>query len=55
MKIKDSLWEEGNLSNTSHSSVSDKIGFASAATTTFQISGKLFFFLKGLIWILSGL
>ncbi|XP_010133533.1 PREDICTED: macrophage receptor MARCO [Buceros rhinoceros silvestris] len=38
MKIKDSLWEEGNLSNTSPSSVSDKIGFASAATTTFQIS-----------------
>lgn len=54
MKIKDSLWEEGNLRP---SSVSDKIGFASAATTTFQISGKVgfFFLLNGLIWILSGL
>ncbi|XP_009962930.2 macrophage receptor MARCO [Tyto alba] len=38
MKIKDSYGEDGNLSNMNTCSFSDKIGFASAATTTFQIS-----------------
>ncbi|XP_009872693.1 PREDICTED: macrophage receptor MARCO [Apaloderma vittatum] len=38
MKIKDGLGEDGNLSDMSTFSISDKIGFASAATTTFQIS-----------------
>ncbi|KAM6078886.1 macrophage receptor MARCO [Theristicus caerulescens] len=38
MKIKDTCREEGNLSDMSTFSISDKIGFASAATTTFQIS-----------------
>ncbi|NXK99310.1 MARCO protein, partial [Mesembrinibis cayennensis] len=38
MKIKDTCGEEGNLNDMSTFSISDKIGFASAATTTFQIS-----------------
>ncbi|NXJ77567.1 MARCO protein, partial [Trogon melanurus] len=38
MKIKDGFGEDGNLSDMSTFSISDKIGFASAATTTFQIS-----------------
>ncbi|KAM9286907.1 macrophage receptor MARCO [Morus bassanus] len=38
MKIKDSYGEDGNSSDMNTFSVSDKIGFASAATTTFQIS-----------------
>ncbi|XP_074949028.1 macrophage receptor MARCO [Phalacrocorax aristotelis] len=38
MKIKDSYGEDGNLSDMNTFSVSDKIGFASASTTTFQIS-----------------
>ncbi|NWX23955.1 MARCO protein, partial [Aegotheles bennettii] len=38
MKIKDSYGEDGNSRDTSTFSISDKIGFASAATTTFQIN-----------------
>ncbi|NWW79440.1 MARCO protein, partial [Climacteris rufus] len=38
MTIKDKYGEDGNLSDMNSFSVSDKIGFASAATTTFQIS-----------------
>ncbi|NXM66734.1 MARCO protein, partial [Serilophus lunatus] len=38
MKIKDSYGEDGNSSDMNGLSISDKIGFASAATTTFQIS-----------------
>ncbi|NXG22924.1 MARCO protein, partial [Grallaria varia] len=38
MKIKDRYGEDGNLSDMNSLSISDKIGFASAATTTFQIS-----------------
>ncbi|NXL95673.1 MARCO protein, partial [Alectura lathami] len=38
MKIKDRYGGDGNSSDMSTFSVSDKIGFASAATTTFQIS-----------------
>ncbi|NWX43418.1 MARCO protein, partial [Steatornis caripensis] len=38
MKIKDRYGEEGNSSDMNTFSISDKIGFASAATTTFQIS-----------------
>ncbi|NWV70073.1 MARCO protein, partial [Malurus elegans] len=38
MKIKDKYGEDGNSSDMTSFSVSDKIGFASAATTTFQIS-----------------
>ncbi|NXG69623.1 MARCO protein, partial [Baryphthengus martii] len=38
MKIKDSYGEDRNLSDMNTCSISDKIGFASAATTTFQIS-----------------
>ncbi|KAM6307386.1 macrophage receptor MARCO [Aegotheles albertisi] len=38
MKIKDSYGEDGNSGDTSTFSISDKIGFASAATTTFQIN-----------------
>ncbi|NXT93636.1 MARCO protein, partial [Anhinga rufa] len=38
MKIKDSYGEDGNSSDMNAFSVSDKIGFASAATTTFQIN-----------------
>ncbi|NWV76411.1 MARCO protein, partial [Dasyornis broadbenti] len=38
MKIKDKYGEDGNSSDMNSFSVSDKIGFASAATTTFQIS-----------------
>ncbi|NXC72599.1 MARCO protein, partial [Anhinga anhinga] len=38
MKIKDSYGEDGNSSDMHTFSISDKIGFASAATTTFQIS-----------------
>lgn len=40
MKIKDRYGEDGNSSDMNTFSISDKIGFASAATTTFQISGK---------------
>ncbi|NXH67618.1 MARCO protein, partial [Hydrobates tethys] len=38
MEIKDRYGEDGNLSDMNTFSISDKIGFASAATTTFQIS-----------------
>uniref|UniRef100_A0A672TJH7 Macrophage receptor with collagenous structure n=1 Tax=Strigops habroptila TaxID=2489341 RepID=A0A672TJH7_STRHB len=38
MKIKDRYGEDGNSSDMNTFSISDKIGFASAATTTFQIS-----------------
>ncbi|NXC07342.1 MARCO protein, partial [Orthonyx spaldingii] len=38
MKIKDKYGEDGNSSDMNSFSVSDKIGFASASTTTFQIS-----------------
>ncbi|XP_075368523.1 macrophage receptor MARCO [Mycteria americana] len=38
MKIKDRYGEDGNSSDMNTCSISDKIGFASAATTTFQIS-----------------
>ncbi|NXD68412.1 MARCO protein, partial [Eolophus roseicapillus] len=38
MKIKDRYGEDGNVSDMNTFSISDKIGFASAATTTFQIS-----------------
>uniref|UniRef100_A0A8B9R218 Macrophage receptor with collagenous structure n=1 Tax=Anas platyrhynchos TaxID=8839 RepID=A0A8B9R218_ANAPL len=38
MKIKDGYGGEGNSSDMSTFSIADKIGFASAATTTFQIS-----------------
>ncbi|KFQ25953.1 Macrophage receptor MARCO, partial [Merops nubicus] len=38
MKINDGYGEDGNLSDMNTCSISDKIGFASAATTTFQIS-----------------
>ncbi|NWH61038.1 MARCO protein, partial [Geococcyx californianus] len=38
MKIKDTYEEERNSSDMNSFSISDKIGFASAATTTFQIS-----------------
>ncbi|NXN76402.1 MARCO protein, partial [Himantopus himantopus] len=38
MKIKDRYGEDGNSSDMNTSSISDKIGFASATTTTFQIS-----------------
>ncbi|NXP04650.1 MARCO protein, partial [Thinocorus orbignyianus] len=38
MKIKDSYGEDGNSSDMNTCSISDKIGFASATTTTFQIS-----------------
>ncbi|KFP17615.1 Macrophage receptor MARCO, partial [Egretta garzetta] len=38
MKINDKQGEDGNLSDMNTFSISDKIGFASAATTTFQIS-----------------
>ncbi|NWR90276.1 MARCO protein, partial [Furnarius figulus] len=38
MKIKDRYREDGNLSDMNSFSISDKIGFASASTTTFQIS-----------------
>ncbi|NXV26021.1 MARCO protein, partial [Rissa tridactyla] len=39
MKIKDRYGEDGNSSDMNTFSISDKIGFASATTTTFQISG----------------
>ncbi|NXS66104.1 MARCO protein, partial [Pandion haliaetus] len=38
MKIKDRYGEHGNSSNMNAFSISDQIGFASAATTTFEIS-----------------
>ncbi|NXI38391.1 MARCO protein, partial [Galbula dea] len=38
MKIKDTYGEDRNSSDMNTCSISDKIGFASAATTTFQIS-----------------
>ncbi|NXG02866.1 MARCO protein, partial [Sakesphorus luctuosus] len=38
MKIKDRYGEDGNSSDMNSFSISDKIGFASASTTTFQIS-----------------
>ncbi|NXI95021.1 MARCO protein, partial [Psophia crepitans] len=38
MNFKDKYGEDGNSSDTNTFSISDKIGFASAATTTFQIS-----------------
>ncbi|NXA09450.1 MARCO protein, partial [Sapayoa aenigma] len=38
MKFKDMYGEDGNSSDMNSLSISDKIGFASAATTTFQIS-----------------
>ncbi|NWW99528.1 MARCO protein, partial [Caloenas nicobarica] len=38
MKIEDRHGEDGNSSDMNSFSISDKIGFASAATTTFQIS-----------------
>ncbi|NXA23072.1 MARCO protein, partial [Ibidorhyncha struthersii] len=38
MKIKDRYGEDGNSSDMNTSNISDKIGFASATTTTFQIS-----------------
>ncbi|NXU87063.1 MARCO protein, partial [Xiphorhynchus elegans] len=38
MKIEDRYREDGNLSDMNSFSISDKIGFASASTTTFQIS-----------------
>ncbi|NXW35109.1 MARCO protein, partial [Phaetusa simplex] len=38
MKSKDGYGEDGNSSDMNTSSISDKIGFASATTTTFQIS-----------------
>ncbi|KAM6259528.1 macrophage receptor MARCO isoform 1-T1 [Spheniscus humboldti] len=38
MKTTDRYGEDGNLSDMNTFSISDKIGFASAATTTFQIS-----------------
>ncbi|NXI80749.1 MARCO protein, partial [Rhipidura dahli] len=38
MKIKDKYGEDGNSSDMNSLSVSEKIGFASASTTTFQIS-----------------
>ncbi|NXK87871.1 MARCO protein, partial [Formicarius rufipectus] len=38
MKIKDRYGEDRNLSDMNSLSISDKIGFASASTTTFQIS-----------------
>ncbi|KAM9284655.1 macrophage receptor MARCO [Cariama cristata] len=38
MTIKDRYGEDGNLSDMNTFSISDKIGFASAATTTFQIN-----------------
>ncbi|XP_063197431.1 macrophage receptor MARCO isoform X2 [Chroicocephalus ridibundus] len=38
MKIKDRYGEDGNSSDMNTFSISDKIGFASATTTTFQIS-----------------
>ncbi|KFZ63329.1 Macrophage receptor MARCO, partial [Antrostomus carolinensis] len=38
MTIKDRFGEDGNSSDMNTFSISDKIGFASAATTTFQIS-----------------
>ncbi|XP_010189718.1 PREDICTED: macrophage receptor MARCO [Mesitornis unicolor] len=38
MNIKDTYGEDENLSDMNTFSISDKIGFASAATTTFQIS-----------------
>lgn len=44
MKLKDGYGGEGNSSDMSTFSISDKIGFASAATTTFQISGKVSFY-----------
>lgn len=44
MKIKDKHGEDGNLSDMNSFSVSEKIGFASPAITTFQISGKISFY-----------
>ncbi|NXY57430.1 MARCO protein, partial [Callaeas wilsoni] len=38
MKMKDKYGEDGNSSDRNSFSISEKIGFASAATTTFQIS-----------------
>ncbi|XP_067995180.1 macrophage receptor MARCO isoform X1 [Melanerpes formicivorus] len=38
MIIKDRYVEDGNLSDMNSCNISDKIGFSSAATTTFQIS-----------------
>ncbi|NXH18608.1 MARCO protein, partial [Bucco capensis] len=38
MKSEDRYGEDGNLSDMNTCSISDKIGFGSAATTTFQIS-----------------
>ncbi|KFP51409.1 Macrophage receptor MARCO, partial [Cathartes aura] len=38
MKIRDRYREDGNSSDMNTFSITDKIGFASAATTTFQIS-----------------
>ncbi|NXQ87404.1 MARCO protein, partial [Nyctibius grandis] len=38
MNTKDTYGEDGNSSDMNNFSISDKIGFASAATTTFQIS-----------------
>ncbi|NXW20972.1 MARCO protein, partial [Circaetus pectoralis] len=38
MKIKDRYGEDGNSSNMNTFSISDQTGFASAATTTFEIS-----------------
>ncbi|NXX81890.1 MARCO protein, partial [Urocolius indicus] len=38
MKIKDGHGEDGNVNDMNTLSIADKIGFASASTTTFQIS-----------------
>lgn len=44
MKSKEKYGEDGNSSDMNCFSVSEKIGFASASTATFQISGKVSFY-----------
>lgn len=43
MKITDKYGEDRNSSDMNSFSISEKIGFASPAITTFQISGKISF------------
>lgn len=50
MKVKDKYGEDGNSSDMNSFSVSEKLGFVSPTVTTFQISGKVFFFIQ-LIYI----
>lgn len=46
MKIKENYGEDGNSSDMNSFSVSEKFGFVSPTVTTFQISGKVFFYIQ---------